>query len=106
MRILAEVGRQWRVPQPVLVTTAVAARMLSVTARHLRRLARDGDLPFEPTPSGQRIFRRGDVLKVAKDRANARGQRREELLADVRPRMLRAGGEPRQTRLRVVRSGK
>jgi hypothetical protein len=90
-------------PKAQLVTTAVAARILNLTPDGVRWLARTRQLPFEDTGTPQRLYRRSEVLRLASKRADARGQRREELLAEVRPQMVRAGLSPRQLRIRVVR---
>ncbi len=85
-----------------LITTAVAARMLQMTPDGVRWLARTEQIAYEQTGSQQRVFRRSEVLRVAELRTKARGRTRAELLAEVRPKMLRAGLEPRQTRIKLV----
>jgi len=84
------------------LTTRDVARMLQVTGRWVRGLASLGRLTYEQTPNGMRIFRERDVLRLIETRARGRAQSRRELLAAVRPRMLRATIEPRQARMRLV----
>jgi len=87
------------------LTTTDVAKMLQVTPREVRYLARAGRLAFEQTRSGQRFFREREVVRVLEQRAKGRIRSRQELLAAVRPQMLRAPLAPRQTRFRLVRSG-
>lgn len=93
-------GSHGRLPQ--VVTTAVAARMLQITPDGVRWLARTHQLAFELTGSCQRVYRRSEILRVAQARTEARGRRRQELLADVRPHVLRAPLRPTQLRIRIV----
>ena len=54
------------------VTTHRAAELLGVTDSRVRQLAGEGRIPYETTPSGQRLFR-GQQLEVM---GNARLSRR------------------------------
>lgn len=106
MRILAETYRRWQGgSEPkhyaTWLTTGGAARLLQVTRQAIHKLARAGQLPYEQTFSGQLLFRYGQVMKVVEQRAAARVQRRGQLLAAVRVRMLKASadGEARQLAL-------
>jgi excisionase family DNA binding protein len=92
-------------PAYQLMTTAGVARRLQITPDGVRYLARTGQLPFERTEGPLRVFRRSEVERVEKARAESRGQSRATRLAAVRPRMLQANLKPRQTRLRLVRAG-
>jgi hypothetical protein len=100
MRILAELDRseKWRptVPPHRWLTTLDVARVLAVTTRWVRWLARHGELPCEVTASGQHLFRRDEVRRVLITRTEARARSRPAQLAAVRVRMLKAGYEPRQ----------
>jgi hypothetical protein len=60
--------------QPLLLVDA--ARILLVGERGTRVLADRGELPCERTPSGIRIFRRGDVERLAAERAKRQAERR------------------------------
>lgn len=88
------------------LTTRDAARLLAVTPRWVRGLARAEQLRYEQTRSGLFLFRECEVLLLVAQRAKRRGRRREELLATVRPQMVRAGVGPRQTRFTLLRAGK
>lgn len=83
------------------LTASDAARLLQMTRFGVHYLARSGQLAFERTFSGQRLFRYGLVRKLANKRAEARMRRRGEYLAAVRVRMLKAlaAGEARQLSL-------
>jgi len=78
------------------LTTADAARMLERSVDGVRWLARQGQLPYERTLSGQFLFRAGVVQRVVAQRAVARTRNRSARLQALRPRMLRVGLEPRQ----------
>jgi excisionase family DNA binding protein len=56
-----------------LMTTGEAARVLGVSADMVRWLEREGRLPAQRTTNGVRLFRRGDVEKLAAERARAAG---------------------------------
>ena len=96
-------GRQYG-PEQFLYTTADAARVLQVTPRWVRWLARHQELPHAQTGSGLWLFREADVLQIAARRAKARGRPRREWLVAMRPQMLHASGAPRQSRFRLVRT--
>lgn len=49
-------------------TTDVAKR-LDCSADRVRQLEREGKLPAEKMPSGQRLFRQEDVERLAEERA-------------------------------------
>lgn len=83
-------------PQRPWLTTLDVARVLGVTTRWVRWLARAGELACEVTESGQRIFRRDAVRRVLIQRAEDHARRRPAQLALVRMRMLKAGYPPRQ----------
>jgi len=52
-----------------LLTTLDAARILGLTTRAVRDVAREGKLVAdEQTPTGQRLFRRSTVEKLASER--------------------------------------
>jgi len=78
------------------LTTEDVAKVLDITTRWVRWLARAGELPCEVTESGQRIFRRADIRRVLIQRTEDRTCSRPALLAAVRVRMLKVGYEPRQ----------
>ena len=84
--------------------TGSAARAWGVTTRWVRQLAREHRVPCERTREGQWLFLERDVERVATERMRARLATRQELLAMVRPRMIRATA-PRQSRLRLARCG-
>lgn len=97
-RSLPEHPRMW-------LTTRDAARMLAVTPRWVRGLACTEQIAYERTRSGVFLFREREVLRLVEQRAKGWARSRPELLAAVRPKMLRASLEPRQARFRLVRSG-
>lgn len=101
-RILADEPRRW-------LTTSDVAKLLGVTARWVRWLARHHELACDMTESGIRIFRRDDVRHLLIARTEARARSRPAQLQAVRVRMLKAGYEPRQMnflhRLTLVHSG-
>lgn len=83
------------------LTTAQVARILGVTTRWVRWLARHGELPHQKTDadSGQRLFRRTDVQRVLIVRQEAKARSRASRLKGLRIVMLKAGFEPRQMKL-------
>jgi len=91
-------------PSGEWVTTSTAAKVLGVTPRGVRWLAREQRLPCNRTPSGQWLFWRLALIQILKERAKAHMQSRQEFLATVRPQMLRVV-EPRQARFRLGRQG-
>lgn len=50
------------------LTTADVAQLVGVSDSGARWLARHGRLPYETTPSGQRLFRLDDVLRLVERR--------------------------------------
>lgn len=52
-----------------LLLTGDVARLLGCSPDWVRHLVRVGDLPAERTPSGCRVIRRGDVLRLLERRA-------------------------------------
>jgi hypothetical protein len=56
--------------EPLLSSDVI--HVLGVTERTLRELANRGDLRCRRTPGGVRIFLRGDVERLAADRAEER----------------------------------
>lgn len=85
--------------QRMWLTTGDVAKMLGVSPRWVRWLARHGALSFELTESGQRVFRRSDIHRAERVRMDARARRRPALLVVARIRMLKADTEPRQLAL-------
>lgn len=53
-----------------LMTPSDAARILGLSADSVRVLSDTGRLATQRTVSGRRLFRRGDVEKLASDRAS------------------------------------
>ena len=82
--VASKARRQW-------LTTADAACVLERTVHGVRWLARTGQLPYESTGSGQRLFRLADVLRLVDQRARAR--------LTVAPATAAIAGEPRQLAL-------
>ncbi len=58
-----------------LMTTGEAARVLGLSTDMVRLLERDGRLPSRRTTNGLRLFRRGEVEKLAAERARAAASR-------------------------------
>jgi excisionase family DNA binding protein len=56
-----------------LMTPSEAARVLGLSADAVRSLSDGGRLPTLKTVGGRRLFRRGDVEKLAAARARADG---------------------------------
>jgi len=83
-------------------TTGDVARALDVTDEGVRHLVRDEQLACARTPSGQRVFRQGEVLRLVEQRAQARltGVTR------LRPKKVGVRGEPRQLSLFGLRKVK
>src|SRR2546423_8676229 len=79
-----------------LLTTGEVARLLQITRSGVRWLVDAGRLDCERTPSGVRYFRAGLVMRLVAQRATDRLRQRGEILAALRPRMLRVDLEPRQ----------
>ena len=52
-----------------LMTAVDAARILGLSVDMVRRLAKDGRLPFMSTIRGVRLFRRGNVEQLAHQRS-------------------------------------
>lgn len=52
-----------------ILGTTDAAMRLGCSAERVRQLEREGKLPAEKMPSGQRIFRAEDVERLAEERA-------------------------------------
>jgi len=57
-----------------LMTAIDAARILGLSVDMVRRLAKDGRLPFMSTIRGVRLFRRANVEELAYQRANRKGR--------------------------------
>ena len=80
--ISAQAGAKFRVPgmpppnvihaegPDDLMTAIDAARILGLSVDMVRRLAKDGRLPFMSTIRGVRLFRRANVEALAYQRAN------------------------------------
>ena len=89
-----------------LLTTADAARMLEISRWSVRWLAREGQLSYQRTRSGVRLFWEGEVQRLVARRAAARLRR----VTAFRPKLLTFSGQPRQlslfgarTRLTILR---
>jgi len=82
--------------QSRLLTTADVAKELGLSTRGVRWLASQGELPFEPTRSGQLIFHLADVRRCVLTRANGRSRPRADVLRAVHLRMVKAGIDPVQ----------
>ena len=54
------------------VTTRRAAELLGVNGSRVRQLAVDGRIPYETTPSGQRLFRRQQLEVIGNARLSRR----------------------------------
>jgi DNA-binding transcriptional MerR regulator len=54
-----------------LMTASDAGRILGVSVDMVRLLAKGGSLPFQSTISGVRLFRRGDVERLRRERARS-----------------------------------
>lgn len=59
-----------------LMTPSEAARVLGVSADSVRDFSDAGKLPTLRTVSGRRLFRRGDVERLASERADGHRKRR------------------------------
>ena len=59
-----------------LMTASDAGRILGVSVDMVRLLAKSGDLPCMRTTSGVRLFRRSDVVALAKRRQRERSEPR------------------------------
>jgi excisionase family DNA binding protein len=55
-----------------LMTPSDAARILGLSSDSVRALSDSGRLPTLRTVSGRRLFRRGDVEKLATERADVK----------------------------------
>jgi excisionase family DNA binding protein len=64
-----------------LMTASDAGRILGVSVDMVRLLAKNGELPFQSTIGGVRLFRRADV--------EALGRRRERTKAEARLKRAR-----------------
>jgi excisionase family DNA binding protein len=60
----------------ILSTLDVAVR-LKCSSERVRQLEREGKLPAEKTPRGQRVFKAEDVERLALEREQQRQQRQE-----------------------------
>ncbi len=59
-----------------LMTASDAGRILGVSVDMVRVLARNGDLPYQTTTGGVRLFTRGDVDALARRRERAKSNAR------------------------------
>jgi excisionase family DNA binding protein len=73
-----------------LMTAVDAARILGLSVDMVRRLAKDGRLPFMSTIRGVRLFRRGNVEELAHQRAR-RGNGKEQPMRSDRKTSQAAG---------------
>lgn len=90
---------------PKCLTTADVARVLQVTDRWVRWLARTDQLAtYTQTRSGLWLFLERDVQAFMLARAKARLRGPRERLLALRPQMAKAVG-PRQGRFRLVPRG-
>ena len=71
-----------------LMTAIDAARILGLSVDMVRRLAKDGRLPFMSTIRGVRLFRRANVEELAYQRAN-RGDRKDDSVDLAAQRAIR-----------------
>lgn len=55
------------------LTTGGVARELELSPEGVRHLVRTKQLACERTPTGQRLFRQGEVMRLVQHRAQARG---------------------------------
>jgi MerR HTH family regulatory protein len=94
--VVSPVAYRSDLPARMWLTSLDVARLLGVTTRWVRWLARAGELACETTESGQRLFRRDVVRRVLIQRAEDQARHRPAHLALVRVRMLKAGYPPRQ----------
>jgi len=62
-----------------LMTASDAGRILGVSVDMVRLLAKGGGLPFTSTISGVRLFRRADVVELARRRERQRSGPRPKL---------------------------
>jgi len=62
-----------------LMTASDAARILGVSVDMVRLLAKSGALPFKSTIGGVRLFRRADVVDLARRRDRQRSGPRPKL---------------------------
>ena len=62
-----------------LMTAADAGRILGVSVDMVRLLAKGGGLPFKSTIRGVRLFRRADVVELARRRERKRSGPRPKL---------------------------
>lgn len=74
------------------LTTADVARWLDCSTRAVRWMATTEQLVSERTQSGQRLFFRGDVQRLAERRAEARYRG----VRVLRPKRLGVRGQPQQ----------
>ena len=68
-----------------LMTAIDAARILGLSVDMVRRLAKDGRLPFMSTIRGVRLFRRANVEQLAQERAQRIDRRDEAVEATAKP---------------------
>jgi excisionase family DNA binding protein len=59
-----------------LMTASDAGRILGVSVDMVRLLAKNGELPFQSTIGGVRLFRRGDVEALGRRRERAKSSAR------------------------------
>ncbi len=99
--------------QSRLLTTADTAKVLGLSPRRIRQLAKAGDLASEPTRSGQLVFHWGEVQRCWLRRSDVQTRSRPETLRAIHLARSRTGYTPRQLSLlsalerslRLVRSG-
>jgi DNA-binding transcriptional MerR regulator len=70
-----------------LLTASDAARILGLSRDMVRILSQKGILPSQRTANGYHLFRRGDVEKLARERAEKRvaGRSREAASSSTSP---------------------
>jgi excisionase family DNA binding protein len=59
-----------------LMTSSDAGRIIGVSVDMIRLLAKNGELPFQSTIGGVRLFRRDDVEALARRRERTRSRPR------------------------------
>jgi excisionase family DNA binding protein len=68
-----------------LLSTADAALRLGCSAERVRQLEREGKLPAEKMPGGQRVFKAEDVERIAKERADIRNRKTASAKTNQKP---------------------
>lgn len=61
-----------------ILSTTDVAHLLRCSTERVRQLEREGKLPAEKMPSGQRVFRVEDVERLATERERRKRERAKE----------------------------